>query len=304
MDLLTNINDETAPDSVNEVLHSNLIHIPEIPKKIWSAPTNFRYSKDIFNLYRDEGIVPPHIFHDKRLYSFCNLSITPNPFSGLIEEYDIYSEDSKIWIEDDNKSKLLVQLLNDCIRVLCYSYNLSFNKRGKKYYYRKGVLEDSTFKAFSKGSGKQMILDYSNSFGFAHRTISIKILRMNSEFYLWIETGWYFTKNGYQALDRSRQSIINTRFLSTQKNISNLNEIRYWLWFLSKDGENIDLFLGDETLKIPLQLKSINMNFGIFEDRIKLSKVKEPYDIKFDTEGFDFDQNEDEDGEEDESYFF
>ncbi len=78
------------------------------------------------------------------------------------------------------------------------------------------------------------------------------------------------------------RSVLNTRFMSKQKNIANFNEIRFWTWFLSEDKERIVFKVGGGDLEVQINPISARTEYGIRGDRIKLSPIAEPPELTFD----------------------
>ena len=301
-------------DEINENIYPNIFKLTKIPD-IWSAPTTFRTRKQIFRYYGN-NFVPSYILLNKRLYTFSNLTNPDNPFIGVIEEYDIHHERYQNWIKDDIKANNLIWLLNDCVRAHAHQFRLSYYKSGKKYYYKSGTLKENGFKAFSKGKGKEMILEYPKAFHgrgyFAHRGVNIKFILISEKPYMWIETGWVFTYDGYKPIEGKKRSVLNTRFMSNQRTFANFNEIRFWLWFLATDGKKIQFDTGQDFIEVDTEPIRIQITEGIFDDQKSLSPTGHPPQLIFDDwdeisiplDKIDDDFDDEDDGGDTSGYFF
>lgn len=308
--------DSISPDNIEEYIYPNIFEVTKVPNYIWSAPTEFRERKHLIKYYRSE-VVPPFLLLNKRLYGFSDLTKPNQPFLGVIEEYDIQREKWQEWIKDETKAKHLVWLLNDCVRSHARHFKLSYYKPGKKHYYKSGTLKENGFKAFSKGRGKDMIIDYPNAYGGkgykSHRGVNIKFILIKNKPYMWIETGWVFTYDGYKPIEGKQRSVLNTRFMSNQRNYANFNEVRYWLWFLSADGKRVKFDVGNDNLEVDANPIPIRINKGIFNDQKTLSPTGKPPQLFFETDSKEeilfrnitdiFEDDNDED-KGDEGYFF
>lgn len=276
--------DSVVPDKIEERIYPNFYSVIKLPKYIWSAPTEFRSKTDLFHYY-GRAIVNPCILENKRLFCFADLNKINNPFVGVIEEYDIQQELFRGWLDSSEGCNRFIKLMNDSIRSHARRFRLSYDKIGDKYYYQSGTLKEDGFKAFAKGRGKEMILEYPEALGGlgikAHRAVNLKFLLIKNDPYLHVETGWVFTHDGYRPIEGRRRSVLNTRFMSNQKNMSNFNEIRYWLWFLSVEGRNIKFDVGDSTLDVDINPISITIQKGIYEDQRKISPTESPPEISF-----------------------
>ncbi|MGV8142236.1 MAG: toll/interleukin-1 receptor domain-containing protein [Candidatus Pacearchaeota archaeon] len=273
-----------GPDIIQEILYSNLLQISKFPNYIWSAPTKFNTQESLREYY-GKNYIPPNVIHGRRLYCFCDLSKKDNPFVGVIEDYDLKKENWIEWVDDPVKSKHLIWLFNDCIRAHAHKFRLSYDSNGKKYYYRQGTLEDNSFKAFTKGRGRKLIISYPDARGglgyFAHRAVKLQFILMRDSPLLRIETGWVFSYDGYHPIEGKKRSVLNTRFMSNQKNISNLTEIRYWVWFLSNENSKMSLDIGGDTIDLETNLLTCESPIGISGDYIKQSSVTSPPEITF-----------------------
>ena len=95
---------------------------------------------------------------------------------------------------------------------------------------------------------------------------------------------------------------MNAKFTSRQRNASSFNEIRFWTWFLSDNDHVIRLPIEKNTdISIDVEMRPIEVSFGILGDRRNISPTEAPPDLKFEDEKVEEEiLAEDEDSEEDE----
>lgn len=278
-------------DQLHEEIYPNIFAVIRLPKKIWSAPTPFRYLRDISKYFGTGGIVPANFIADGRLYTFANLSKENHAFTGITDDYDPQAANTDDWMNDPVRRNRLVWLLNDCLRVKTRQRGMTFDPTGKKYYYREGVLKDLQFKAYGKGKPKGLILDYSKAGYKAHRAAKLRFERLGHHAFLKVEAAWVFLDLGGILIEGRRRIILNAKFVSTQRNAPNLGEVRFWPWFFSDDKDVIRFEVGDETVEVESLAIPIQMGNGIFGDQSKLTPVVEPPELVFDAES---DESEDE----------
>jgi hypothetical protein len=274
-----------AADKVPETIHSNLFPVASLPPVIWSAPTEFRRLKDLIEYYQGE-IVPPHVIWQGRLYTFADLGKRDHPFLGVVEQFDTHEESTDSWLADGERSRRLVWLLNDCIRVRSARMHMSHDRVGRKYFFHEGVLKETSLLPYGKGKPKGLLFDYTRGsppYGYkAFRAVKMRFLLLGRQPFLLLESGWVF-KTAMNEFIRGRKSIVlNAKFTSTQKNSPNFSEIRFWAWLLSTEKGCIALETGGEVLEIDSQPASVSVPVGIFGDQTMLRQVVEPPDLVLD----------------------
>jgi hypothetical protein len=103
--------------------------------------------------------------------------------------------------------------------------------------------------------------------------MELKFDVIEPKIFLKINTGWLFSYDGYRLIRGPRAKTLSTKFLSTQKNSQNFNEIRFWAWFLSEDGKKIKMDFGDLFVEIDIQPFSTAVAGGVFADYTSLSPI-------------------------------
>ena len=274
--------DAFRPDETPELLYTNLFAVTKLPTKTYSAPTQFRWPREVNKYYGYEKTVPPFLLLSGRLYTFANLRRDDHPFVGVIEDYDIRSEPTQDWMDDPTRARHLIWLLNDAFRAHAHTFNLSYDKTGKRHYYRQGVLEKTKYKLTNRGDGRELIIDYTDKAGYkAHRAIKLRFELIGGRIFLKPESGWVFTTDGRTPIEGRRRSILNARFRSLEGNAMNLSEIRFWLWLIGEDKNRLLFNLGGEDLEVDARPAPIPVNVGIYGDQPALSEVLEPPMIEF-----------------------
>ncbi len=279
--------DASQPDAVADCLYPNVFPVTTRPEWIWNAPTRMKSPRDLFQYYGHGRSVPPFILAAGRLFTFADLSKANHPFTGVIEEYDTAREPWQSWVTEGDRSKRLHWLLDDCLREKLRGLRLAYERKGRKYYYEKGVLKEGRFKAFSRGKGKDFVIDYTEKGGtyVAHRAVNLRFVLLGSEPYLRVESGWVFKDAGGDLIEGRRRVVLNAKFTSGQRNTANFNEIRFWLWFLAGDEPVLSLDVGGgQSLAVRVSQVPLEVDFGILGDERELSPIRGAPDIHFEDE--------------------
>lgn len=260
------------PDYITETIYSNLLPVSELPSDIWSAPTSYKTKFEIRKNYNRNHILPAYILKNNRIYSFVDLSNENNKFTKVAKNYDISYVSTDEWIEDKDRTRWLIELLNDTIRSHTEEYRLSYDSTSDKYFYRKGVLRNTkiSFKPHVKKAKRSFII-YIEREGrllrARHRSVKLNFLLISENLYLKIDPGVIFTYEGKNVIaDKLRQGILCTKFLSRQKNNTVFGEVRFWAWLLSEDGKQIKLNLGERFLEVNTKPISCEIKRGIYGD--------------------------------------
>jgi hypothetical protein len=276
--------DAMQPDQVPDVLYPNIFPVIGRPQSIWNAPTKVKSGSDLFRYYGAERPVPPFILADGRLYTFANLSKERHAFTGVVEDYDVAREDWEHWTKDRGRANRLLWLLDDSLRAKMRGLRMSFERRGRKFYYDQGVLKEQKFKAFARGKGKDFVINYGTKGGtyVAHRAVNLRFILLGSDPFLRVESGWIFKDLTGELIVGRRRIVLNSRFTSGQRNAANFNEVRFWTWFLAGDDPILRLPIGDsDTLDIRVAGEPLLVEFGILGDNHALSPIQAAPELHF-----------------------
>ena len=279
IDALHVLSQKARPDFVEETLWSNLFPVKELPDKIFSASTDHRFAKEIYDKIaeafgdRRDMVIPSFLLEDKHIYSFCPFDEI-NPLSLCVKSVnEAYL--TMDWLDDQKNCQKLTKLLNYNLKDLCASKKLHFDPDRDRYYirYSGGPVPEITWKPYKATSTRQLVylrinkdtgrLRYCEHFGGRLR---FTILGSRSV-YLIIEPLRILTRDGSRLLDNN----LNVR-ISTKKNVyyhnnNYLYDMKLWLHILA--GNKEEIHLGQEAGKIIVSILPINSKtcFGILEDQ-------------------------------------
>lgn len=273
---LLSLGESWKADPMTEEIRCNLFLAESVPPKIWSAPYLLTGPPAV--CFHPGTPIPPHITRERRLFTFVDLSKENNAFKGVVEDYDVRSIDTKDWFRDEDHARWLVNLLNwgitkHCQKIGLRTYEIGRRPRSKKrFYYDKDVIMKKVkWPVSDRLSPKDLVIEYKGY--VAHRAVELKFDVMGSLVFLKINTGWVFTFDGYRPIKGPRSKLLSTRFLSSQKNTQNFNEIRFWAWFLSEDGKKIKMDFGGTHVEIDAKPLPATVAVGVFGDYRDFSQI-------------------------------
>jgi len=273
---LISLGDSWKPDPVMEQLYCNLFPVITIPSAIWSAP--YLSPGPPASYFEKGAFVPPHITKEKHLFTFVDLTKENNVFKGIVEDYDVKSVRTEEWLKDEVHARWLIELLNWGIIKHCQKFGLKIYEVGrrspkkKRFYYDKDVIMKKVkWPVTDRTVPKDLIIEYKDF--VAHRSVEMKFEVISNFTFLKINTGWVFSYNGYKLIRGPKVKVLSTKFLSSQRNSQNLNEVRFWAWFLSDDGKKIKIDFGGTYAEANVQPLSTSVIGGIFGDYKELSPI-------------------------------
>jgi hypothetical protein len=80
---------------------------------------------------------------------------------------------------------------------------------------------------------------------YVHRSCKVTFTTIDGWPYVKVQPGWHFTEDGMiTPVSPSRMSSLSSRWMNRQKNHSVLDEVRFWVYVLSKGSGEMNLFVG------------------------------------------------------------
>lgn len=248
------------PDSVDEVLYTNLYKVKKIPA-IWSAPTKFSTKRDIWHELQCR--LPGFVVYDGNLYTSSKIECADNMLRPAIDTGSIVDVPFEFWLENDDKKRILTTLLNKHANRRCEEMGLSHDKTGKRYYGDKARVTSEKLRWLShvRTGRRPLILPYENDGGiqfYRHRALKLSFHILGRDVFMQINTGWTFTYDGSAIImDAKKRSALNTRLHSYDDNDDEFTEQRFWAWLLSKRGQ-IEMGEHDN----PVQVEYVPLKFA------------------------------------------
>ena len=269
-------------DDVNEQLASNMFPIIDIPKIIWSGPTNYS-NKEVFDFLRVEvtGILSTFIIKEKKVFCFWDLNDKECPFRDILSANVIESESIYDWIKSEDKNRWLMELLNKGLKNYCWKLLLRFDQEHKRFSF---LPENQKDRKIQWHTGKRKATrtvvtkhtrGKSEQVFWSHQTLKAKFTTLDKDIFLQLVPGWNFTMNGIDPLPSDQIGPLSTKWTTNEHNSSVFYHIRFWSSYLSQQSDSITLPLGNSECKIDVTPAVIEISKGLQDDLNPIDKVFE-----------------------------
>jgi len=276
------------PDQIQEKIYSNLFEVIKTPKTIWTA-----YPKSIDSAISGRVRHIPYsevyVSWNNKIITFTDLSNPKGPFWNEIEINSIKKDDLTEWLNDHNKQKVIINLLNKEIRFLADKIGLLREEyRKQKFYYScDGEARTITWNPRYRTSStltvaQRMWASQLNRYIFWHIAVIARFRYLGYRLFLRLEPTLIITINGRKAIFGPKEGTIITRLTYHRYNASYLNSLLFWISQFAEGKDTITLAQG----KFLVSARSVEskINVGILSDRPAKEPLEEiPVEIEEDS---------------------
>jgi hypothetical protein len=246
-------NASMTADLQDEELASNIFPGLQIPFFVNVANARVKRRQDVWTLLGEDVELPTFALDEDecKIFSFANLQNPQYRFGELCLE----PTTERIRTEDlmaGGRSSIVIELLNRAMTAhMQNEIKMTYDwKNTKKTFFKLEKREVQTRLAHWK-IGKIKYTRFlvkrvptKNPY-YVHRSCKATFTMIDKWPYLKVQPGWHFTQDGMNArVSPSRMSSLSSRRMNRQKNHSVLDEVRFWIYILSKGSDRIDLSLG------------------------------------------------------------
>jgi hypothetical protein len=169
------------PDEFNETIYSNLFPVKKLPSFVYHGIKKDYDNVTIKVMLKQEGVFPEFYFKfaewNKRIITFEDLYDGNNPYSKLVEIGTIEKYPIEKWLDDPDKNRIIVDLLNREFKHYAISKGLFYFKAKDKLYY-------PTFDQERREGWK-------SRYGKSTRTVAAKIYAEQLERYLYWNAAFF-----------------------------------------------------------------------------------------------------------------
>jgi len=255
------------PDYVRETLFSNLFEITKLPVSIWSAEET--------ELDEIEGIESGDGFQsfvqwNRKIVSFYNLLQINEPFArGIIKE-SIKREDVQLWVQDRDRKKVIISLLNKELSLHISRIGLSEEPNKHNFFY--SSTEESRkekwrprFRTSSEKTVAQRIwAEQVHSYVYWHIAVNAKFTSLQNHLYLRLNPTIRITEDGRKTISGEKEGTIITRLLHNKYNADYLNSVLFWIQKLANG--KAALYLADGQIVVSTNPVETDIEVGIRAD--------------------------------------
>jgi hypothetical protein len=270
------------PDSVEEVLLSNLLPVESLPPMVWGAKTEAREKSQVVALVKQ---APGFILKEGRLYTFENLE---SPTAVLRAAVNLQTIDkpipTKVWLEHDDWRKWLMNLLNRCLAG--HLSHLAIKKeKGGRYFFRP---KDGQNRVWQNGNDKEREVaaikpNLSGDGHFwVHHAARINFRRVGKSVFLQVEPTYLFTGDGEIPLEGQSTNRLSMMWSGRQKNPDILRNLVFWAKTMARSGESITIDTGGQPIVVSAVPATTKVNVGIEGDAVRIGSLMHQLDHELD----------------------
>lgn len=268
-----------------EILVTNIFEVSSIPKHVFLAPCDIRRPLDLLS-YTDTQVFP-FILKKGMLLTFSDLTDPKNKLSEFVDQSLVKTNDAKTVFTGSDRKFWLIQLMNESLFSHLRSIGMSSFHRGRFYFppqdnqqlyvvwnsgLKRSEREITTFKTKKgqKGFWKQ-------------KAVSVNFRIMNGEYILVLSPGFLFTTDGKTPVNPKLMTKLSSRTWSRYGNYPLLNDVRFWVGFISNYKSPLEIDTGGEPIRIQTQCDQINYRYGLSNDYSPhlIQPISNPYLRKY-----------------------
>jgi hypothetical protein len=258
-----------APDRVDDIILGNLLPVQSYPSTVWSAPTEARLVKDVF-----EKVEAPSAFElqGKRLYSFADLSDLAQPLRATVSDGEMTSH-AVAWMRDDPaRWRWFVSLLNRCLKNHLRSLPLFRDDRGRFFFRPK----DGGARVWRNGSDrprtvadKKVSPSGDKSF-WVHQGAKLYFQPLGDRLFLCIDPCYVFTSDGRTLLTGKSVTSLASKWGGKERNAAILRHVAFWIRTLSGGRRLLEVETGGAKIIISGVPALAKTTFGVEADQINI----------------------------------
>lgn len=255
------------PDYMEETLFSNLFRIIKFPASIWSAD---EVELDGAKTIENDGDFQSFVPWNGKIVSFCNLLEINEAFSLRISKESIKKEDVQSWVQDPDRRRVIIWLLNNELSLHVGKIGLSEEPSKHKFFYscaeesRKEAWK-SRFRASSEKTVAQRIwAEQLHSFVYWHIAVNARFTSLYNKIYLRLIPTIQITEDGRNAIFGEKEGTIITRLTHNKYNADYLNSVLFWIQKLA-NGNDV-LSLSNDLIIVSTDPVEVDIGVGIRAD--------------------------------------
>jgi hypothetical protein len=274
-------------NKVREPLYSNLLPVLAYPETLF----HFQLSESRIAETFDEELKFPKDFvpHGHGYIGFRDPRLPGSKIAGAVISNTVEAEHSLQYLQNPNTRSKIVGIWNEAIS--SYLLSLGLQQRDKTRFYfppekgntsrviqwdapRRSATRTVAYPYLGRQSQKTMF--------WVHHSLRAKLRNVGGEYFVKLEPGWVFTRDGSTFIQSSDAGALSTSRMSQERNYQVLNHLYFWTWFLARRASEIRIPCGTQYLVIQPELAGGVANFGIGTDHKTLSAISNSdYDLNW-----------------------
>ena len=267
----------SSPDRIREALLANLLPVESYPGIIWSAGTDARAPKDVFEVVSEP---PAFELQQRRLYTFDDMSAPASVLREVTRSSGMTRDSVADWRDAPPRMRWFVSLLNRCLRNHLGKLPIRRDERGRYFFLpnRDGTprkwknARDPAREVAAKKASSVPGRDF-----WVHHGAWLSFLTLGDQLYLSIEPSYVFTSDGRIPLGGIKVTSLAMAWGGKERNAALLRHVVFWARTLSKGKAKIELATGSQPIivsGIPAVARtSVGIEFDHIEFRSLLAQI-------------------------------
>ena len=244
------------PDEIREIVYTNLFEVERAPMKIYiGTPLHGATLGDsleaLHSLFPHQKNFPLEcIFYEGKLVTFANLCDFTNIHSNLVETSTVRQEDTRQWLEDQDKAKIVVRLLTKRLSEQAFKIGMRFDRYKKRLYYTAMWRTERKVEWTTRHKGmlkkqvvKSMRVAHLDHNVYLHQAATAAFMLIGSRLYLRLNPTMLVTIDGKTPVTGIPERALIT---SQSYRIYNKQQLSNTLFWIDKLGGGNDVSLGKD----------------------------------------------------------
>jgi hypothetical protein len=257
------------PDRINEVILSNLFETSFKKQTIWvGSSRDYFYSSGGLNKIPNDYV---SMRWEGETVTFEDLGDIRNPLWASVDTGSIASEPLNDWLADDDRSRIVVALLNKELRFLARRIGLRKVEDRHLFYFP--CVQDSLTKTwkprFRESSqlsvAKKMYVPKLRRDMFVHLAVQTGFTIIANRIFLRLSPTLMLTGDGVSPSIGEKEGAVLTSLLHNRYNQAYLNSVLFWIYQFSQ-GRDV-VALAHERVSVSSQPTESKISAGILSDR-------------------------------------
>lgn len=258
------------PDTLTEIMESNLFPVIRLPNTLWQAPTDVASSGEVRRRVGER--CPPFVVGDGHLYSLRSDEDCLLAFSSFIKGPSAPVQTRRL-LKRHSTRRQLIGLLNQELVDFCLSRGLAYDPDKERIYFRpidgkpiKVDWQSYKTRASRTVAGPRQTKEGVTLYWY-HLAARISIVDLEDSLSVAINPTWVFSADSVRLIEGVRVGPIAGRKMAFEDNARVRYNVRFWIRYLSEGAERIRLPLRAGGLVIRADSQRVTLPAGIAEDR-------------------------------------
>jgi hypothetical protein len=265
-------------NKITEPLYSNLLPLLSYPENLFHFQLSEKRLADIFS----EGKRFPDDFiaHGHGYIGFRDPQQPGSSLKGAVISNTVEQEKSSQFLNNRDTRDKIVGIWNETIAGYLLSRGL-VQKEKNRFYFPPGEgdkAREIQWSAPRRTATRKVAYPYTGKQSqktvfWVHHSIRANLKNVGGEYFLKLEPGYVFTRDGEAIIQSSDAGALSTSRMSQERNYQVLNHLYFWTWFLANGEKEIRIPCGTQCLVILPELAGGIATFGIGTDKKTLGAI-------------------------------